>query len=82
VTIGGAVSDDEQHACAGQAFDEAVQEDLAVGVDPVQVVGDDEKRLDLALAEQETEHGLQRPLTAHGGGQYIPCFALDGDVQE
>ena len=50
----------------GQALDEAVQESLGLGVDPVQILEDEEERLRLRLAQEQSLDGIQRPLSALG----------------
>ena len=46
-----AVIDQQQEAGRWQALDQGLQKGLRLGVDPVQVLEDDEQRLHLALAE-------------------------------
>ena len=43
----GAIVDQEQQAGCGEALNQAVQEGLGLGVDPVQVLEDQEQGLDL-----------------------------------
>ena len=45
-----AVVDEQEQAGGGQALDQAVEDRLGLGVDPVQVLEDQEQRLYLALA--------------------------------
>ena len=58
VLVFGAVVDEQEKPGGGQALDEAIQEDLGLGVDPVQVLEEQYERLDLALPEQQTLHGV------------------------
>jgi hypothetical protein len=60
----GAVVDEEEHPGRRQALDQIVQDGLGLAVDPVEVLQDDEQRLDLALADEEVLDRLQDPLTA------------------
>ena len=64
VLILGAVVDQEQEAGGGQALDQAVEQGLGLGVDPVQVFEDQQQRLHLALAQQHPLERLQRALAA------------------
>ena len=57
VLVLGPVVDEEQEAGGRQALDQAVEQRLGLGVDPVEVLEDDQERLDLALPQEE-------PLTA------------------
>jgi hypothetical protein len=50
VLVLGPVVDEEQEPRRRQAFDEAVQQRLGLGVDPVEVLEDHHERLDLSLA--------------------------------
>jgi hypothetical protein len=49
VLILGAIIDQEEEPGGRQALNQAVQEGLRLGIDPVQVLEDDEQRLHLAL---------------------------------
>ena len=46
----------------GQALDEAVEQGLGLAVDPVQILEDDDQRLDLALAQQQALGRVERLL--------------------
>ena len=48
----GAVVDEEEDAGGRQAVDEAIEERLGLGVDPVEVFADQQHGLDLTLAQQ------------------------------
>ena len=50
----------------GQALDQAVEERLGLGVDPVQILEDQQQRLHLALPQEQPLDGIQRPLAALG----------------
>ena len=58
------VVDQEEQPRGRQALDQAVQERLRLGVDPVQILEDHEQRLHLALAEQQALDGVEGPLAA------------------
>jgi hypothetical protein len=48
----------------------------------VQVLDEQQERLDLALPQQQTLHGVQRPLPALRGIEPPPRLILDRDLQE
>jgi hypothetical protein len=52
VLVLGPVVDEEEEPRRRQALDEAVQQGLSLGVDPVEVLEDHQERLDLGLAQQ------------------------------
>ena len=76
------VVDQEQQSGGRQALDQAVQERLGLGVDPVQVLEDHEQRLHLALAQQEALDGVEGALAPLRRIERLPLGVLDGHVQE
>ena len=76
------VVDQEKKSCGRQAFDQAVQERLRFGIDPVQILEDHEQGLHLALAEQEALDGVEGPPAALRRIEALPLGILDGDVEE
>ena len=76
----GAVVDEQEEPGGGQALDEAIQEDLGLDVDPVQVVEEQHERLDVALPEQQTLHGVQCPMPALRGIEPPPRLILDRNL--
>ena len=59
------VVDEEKNPRGGELLDQAVEERLGLGVDPVQILEDHAQRLDLTLPQQEAPdrvHGLFPPL--------------------
>ena len=62
VPVLGPVVHQEQDPRRRQALDQAVEQRLGLGVDPVEVLEDQQERLDLALAEQEALDRVERPL--------------------
>ena len=64
VLVLGAVVDEEQEAGGGERVDQAVEPRLGLRVDPVQILEDQQQRLDLALAEQQAPDGVERVLPA------------------
>ena len=82
VLVLGAVVDEEQQPRRRQAVDQAVEQRLGLGVDPVEVLEDHEQRLDLALAQQQALDGVERPLAALGRVEGLPRGVLDGHVEQ
>ena len=78
----GAIVDQEQHAGCGEALNQAVQEGLGLGIDPVQVLEDQEQGLNLTLPEEQALDGLQGALAALWRIEGLPRLILDRHVQE
>ncbi len=78
----GPVVDEQEDPGRGQTLDQAVEQRLRLGIDPVQVLEDEEERLPLALPEQEVLDGLEGALPALGGIERLPVGVLDGDIEE
>ena len=57
-----AIVDQQQQAGRGQALDQAVEQGLRLGVDPVQVFKDQQQRLHLAFAQQHALEAVERAL--------------------
>ena len=91
-----AIVDQEQQPGSGQALDQAIEQGLGLGINPVQVLKDQQQRLLLALAQQHALQGLQRALAALGrieragrgcppagppGAPATPGVVLEGLVQ-
>ena len=53
VAVLGTVIDEVQEARGGQAVDEAIEQGLGLGVEPVQILADQQQRLHLAFAQQQ-----------------------------
>ena len=82
VLVVGAVVDEEEDPRGGEALDQAVEDGLRLGVDPVEVLHDHQQGLDLALPQQQTLDGVQHALAALGRIQGLPLRVLDRHVQE
>ena len=82
VLILGPVVDEQQEPRRRQALDQAVEQGLRLGVDPVQVLEDHQQRLDLALPQQQALHGVERALPALGGIEALPTRVLDGHIEQ
>jgi hypothetical protein len=61
------VVDQKQDAIRRQALDEALEQRLRVGVDPVEVLEDEEQGLRLALAQEDAPDRVEDPLTLRLG---------------
>src|SRR5262249_5806505 len=61
-----AVVDQEQELSRGQALDQTVEQDLRLGIDPVQVREHQEQRLHLTFAQQHALERCERALAALG----------------
>ena len=78
----GAVVDEEEHPGRRQALDQAVQDGLGLAVDPVEVLEDDEQRLDLSLAQEQALHRVQGALTALRRVKRRPRGVVDRHVEQ
>ena len=61
-----AIIHEEEDAHGRQAVDEALEERLGLGIDPVQVFADQQHGLDLTLTQQKALEGVEGPLTPLG----------------
>ena len=55
-----AIVDQQQQPGGGQALDQAVEQGLGLGVDPVQILEHQQQRLHLAFAQQHALQGVER----------------------
>jgi hypothetical protein len=76
------VVDQQDQAGGWQALDQAVQQRLGLGVDPVQILQDHERRPNRALAKEQPLDRLQGPLTALGRIERLPPWIVGGHVQQ
>ena len=58
------VVDQEQEPGRGQALHQGVEQGLRLGIDPVQVLEDQQQRLHLAFAQQHALEGVEGVLAA------------------
>ena len=82
VLVLGAVVDQQQQAGRWQALDEAVEQGLGLGIDPVQILEDQQQRLHLALAQQHALERLERALAALWGLERAEGAVVGQDVQQ
>ncbi len=78
----GAVIHQQQDAGGRQALHQVVQESLRLGIDPVQVLEDQEQGLHLAFPQQQAFQRLQGALATLGGVEGLPRCIVNRDVQE
>ena len=76
------VREQEQHMSGRQAVDEAVQQRLRLGIDPVRVLEDEEQRPPATLPEQEALDAIEGSLAPLRGSQSLPRRIQDRHVQE
>ena len=72
----------EEDACRRQAVDEAVEERLGLSIDPVQVLADEQHRLDLTFAHQEALERVEGPLAALRRIEGLPRAVVYWHIQE
>ena len=77
-----AVVDQQQEADRGQALDQAIQQGLGLGIDPVQVFKDQQQRLLLTLTQQQTLEGVERALPSLWGIKRQEGAVVRQGVQE
>ena len=82
VLVLGAVVDQQQQAGRRQALDEAVEQGLGLGIDPVQILEDQQQRLHLALAQQHALERLEGALAALWGLERAEGAVVGQDVQQ
>jgi hypothetical protein len=82
VLVLGAVVDQQQEASCRQAVDEAVEQGLGLGIDPVQILEDQQQWLHLALAQQHALECLQGALAALGGLERAEGAVVGQRVQQ
>jgi hypothetical protein len=78
----GTVADEQEHRRRRHALDQGVEKGLSLRVAPMEVLEDQQQRLNLALAKQEPLEGLERMPAALGRIEPRPLGILDGDVEE
>jgi hypothetical protein len=66
VPVLGAIVDQQEEADRGQALNEAVEQRLGFGIDPVQIFTDEQHRLHLTLTQEHPLTGVERTLAALG----------------
>ena len=75
VLVLGPVVDEEQQPGGRQALHQAVEQRLGLGVDPVEILEDQQQRLDLALAEQQALDARRASAAGAAAGRARPTGA-------
>ena len=73
---------EQQESGGREALDQLIEQGLGLGVDPVEVLDDDQQRLDLAFPEQEPLHRVQRASAALGRIERRPLQVIGRHVEE
>ena len=82
VLILGTIVDQEAEPGRREALDEAVEERLRLGVDPVEVLDHEEQGLDLRLAEPEPLDRVEGALAPLGWIEGLPGAVVHGHVEQ
>ncbi len=77
-----AIVDEHEDARRRQPLHEGVHQGLRLGIDPVQVLEDDDDGLGLALAEEEPLDAVEDLPAALGRVEVLPVGIVGGDVEE
>jgi len=78
----GAVTQEQQDPSALHVLHEAIEYSLGLRVDPLEILEDDQQRLNLALPEHEVRHRVESPMSAFEGLQVLPVLVVDRDVEQ
>src|SRR5215813_4810440 len=82
VLVLGSVVGEEQDTGGGQTLHETVEQRLGLGVDPVEVLDDQQHGLDLALPEEQALDRLQGVPSALRRVEGLPVLVVDGDIEQ
>ena len=82
VLILGSVVGEEQDAGGGQTVHEPVEQRLGLGVDPVEVLEDQQHGLDLALPEEQALDRVQSLPSTLRRIEGLPGLVVDGDIEQ
>jgi hypothetical protein len=77
-----AVVDQQEEPGSRQAFHQGVQKRLGLGIDPVQVLADEEYWLDLTFAHEDPSERVQGALAALGRLERLPLWVLHRHLEE
>ena len=78
----GPVVDQQEEPRGRQALDQAVEQRLGLGVDPVQVLEDQQQRLHLALAQQQALDRVEGALAALRRVERLPSVVVDRHIEQ
>src|SRR5262245_34171238 len=76
------VADQEQDPRRAQVVDEAVEKRLAFGVDPVEILEDNDHGMDTALLKQQQPYRLQSAPTSLIGVEPVPTGIVHRNVED
>ncbi len=82
VAVLGTVIDGKQEGRRRHAVDERVEQRLGLGIDPVQILEDEQHGLVAALAQQDALHPFERGGAARGGIEPVEFVLLGQRVEE
>src|SRR5262249_40870781 len=82
VPVLGTVIDEQEQPGRREAFGEDIEERLRFGVDPVEILEDEEQRLDLALAEEKALARVECPLASLRGIENLPGWVVPQHVEQ
>ena len=82
VLVLGAIGNEEQETSGEKRVNEAIQPRLGLRVDPVQVLENEQQRLDLTLAKDQAPGDVERVLPALTRVQSVPLRALDRHTEQ
>src|SRR5262245_45818611 len=82
VLILGPVVDEQQQTCRWQTFHKVVEQRLGLGIDPVEILEQDQERLYLALAQEQSLDAIERPLASLRRVEPFPLGIVGGQVEQ
>lgn len=77
-----AIVHEQQHSGRGNALDERIERGLRLAVDPMEILEDDNERLDLALAEEHASHPVEGVLPALPRFEPFPLLVIESGVDQ
>ena len=78
----GTIIDQQQEAGGRQALDQAAQQSLGLGINPVEILKDQQQWLYLALTQQHALERVERALAALGWIEVQKCTVVWQRIQE
>ena len=82
VSILRAIGDEQEEVGGREALDQGVEHRLGLGIDPVQVLDDEQQGLHLAFPQQDALERVQGALAALGGLERLPRRVLDRHIEQ
>ena len=80
--VPGAVVDEEQQLRGRKTVDETIEQRLRLGVDPVQILEDEQQGLGLTLTEEQALDGIERASPSLRRIERLPLRLVHRHVQE